>query len=381
MEETLNIAEPNIEKSQIKPNILLVDDRPENLVALERLLENLPVNLFKANSGNEALRLTLHHDFALALLDIQMPEMDGYELAGYLREEEKTQHMPFIFISAIYTDSINVFEGYEKGAFSYITKPFEPEVLINKVKFFIEKHQQEIALKENTTQLQAINEELKSFTYSVSHDLRAPLRAIDGFCKVLDKKAANQLEDSQRRYLNLIIQNVSRMQQLIEDLLSFSRTSRQEKNIVEIDTRQLINEVLEEESMAWPNIDLDFRLGETPEIVADRVLMKQVFKNLVGNAIKYSSKEDKVIVEIKGYTDGDQITYYVKDNGVGFDEEYANKLFMIFQRLHNDEDFEGTGLGLAIVKRIITKHDGRVWAESQEGQGATFYFSLPQRKS
>ena len=131
-DEDLVIAGRNLDK----PNILMVDDRPENLVALGRLLGDLPVNLFKATSGNEALRLTLHHDFALALLDIQMPQMDGYELAEFLRQEEKTQHMPFIFISAIYTDSINVFQGYEKGAFSYITKPFEPEVLINKVKYF-----------------------------------------------------------------------------------------------------------------------------------------------------------------------------------------------------------------------------------------------------
>ena len=129
-----------------KPKILIVDDRPENLVALERVLKDLNVELIKATSGNEALKATLYHEFVLALLDIQMPEMDGYELAGILREEEKTSHLPFIFISAVYTDNLNVFKGYEKGAFSFITKPFQPEILVNKVKFFIEKHQQEMEL-------------------------------------------------------------------------------------------------------------------------------------------------------------------------------------------------------------------------------------------
>ncbi|HEX9825519.1 MAG TPA: response regulator, partial [Flavobacteriaceae bacterium] len=128
-----------------KPKILIVDDKPENLVALRIVLKDLDIELVEATSGNEALKATLHHNFALALLDIQMPEMDGYELAGILREEEKTMHLPIIFISAVYTDNLNVFKGYEKGAFSFITKPFQPEILINKVKFFIDRHQQELA--------------------------------------------------------------------------------------------------------------------------------------------------------------------------------------------------------------------------------------------
>src|SRR3977135_3932720 len=159
----------------IKSKILIVDDKPENLVALRRVLKDLDIELVQATSGNDALKATLRNDFALALLDIQMPEMDGYELAGILREEEKTAHLPVIFISAVYTDNLNVFKGYERGAFSFITKPFQPEILINKVKFFIEKHQQEIALsglnkelENKNRELVFINEELESFSYSVS---------------------------------------------------------------------------------------------------------------------------------------------------------------------------------------------------------------------
>src|ERR1035437_3675929 len=150
-----------------KPKILIVDDKPENLFALRTTLKSLDIELIEATSGNEALKATLHHDFALALLDIQMPEMDGYELAGILREEEKTAHLPFIFISAVYTDNLNIFKGYEKGAFSFIAKPFQPEVLINKVKFFIDEHQEVIALFQLNEELERKVKQISDYKYAL----------------------------------------------------------------------------------------------------------------------------------------------------------------------------------------------------------------------
>ncbi len=364
-----------------RPKILMVDDKPENLVALERILRDMPVRLFRATSGNEALRLTLHHDFALALLDIQMPEMDGYELAGILREEEKTVHIPFIFISAIFTDSINVFQGYEKGAFSYITKPFEPEVLIAKVQFFVDKYHQERALKMKTEQLQMMNEELESFSYSVSHDLRAPLRAIAGFSKVLQTKASDQLDPSHARYLGMIVENVDKMSGLIDDLLDFSRMSRIEKVYTIIDTADLVKTIYAELQQSMDTKGVEFSVGEMPAIRADRAMISHVLSNLISNAIKYSSTREKRLIEISAYDRENETIIQVKDNGVGFDSNYSNKLFKIFQRLHNEDEFEGTGVGLAIVKRIINRHNGKVWAESTLDQGAIFSISLPRYES
>jgi two-component system sensor histidine kinase/response regulator len=367
-----------------KPKILIVDDKPENLVALRTVLKDLDVELVEATSGNEALIATLRHDFVLALLDIQMPEMDGYELAGILREEEKTAHLPFIFISAVYTDNLNVFKGYEKGAFSFITKPFQPEILINTIKFFIDKHQQEIALsglnkdlKNKYKELELINKELESFSYSVSHDLRAPLRSINGFSEILKNNYNDTLDDEGKRILNKIIGNALKMNILIDSLLNFSRLGRKELTKVSIDINMLVAKAIEELKTEQLNKNLSWNIRELLPVDGDMELVKQVFLNLISNAIKYSSKKDKPEVEIGCELNHQEVTYYVKDNGAGFNMDYKDKLFGVFQRFHNTNEFEGVGIGLAIVQRIVVRHGGCVWAEAEVDKGATFHFSLP----
>ena len=358
-----------------KTKILIVDDRPENLVALRKVLKDLDIELVEAKSGNEALKATLRHDFALALLDIQMPEMDGYELAGILREEEKTAQLPFIFISAVYTDNLNVFKGYEKGAFSFITKPFQPEILVNKVKFFIEKHQQEVAFFELNEELKNTNKELEAFSYSVSHDLRAPLRALNGYAEMLKEEYAIKLDDEGKRLIENINYNARMMGTLIDELLAFSRLGRKEVQKTEIDMNELTENVVLEISKSIKH-SAKIKIDKLHKIKADYGLMKQVMFNLISNAIKYSSKKEKSIVEIFSKEKNNKIIFSVKDNGAGFDMRYADKLFGVFQRLHSQEEFEGIGVGLAIVQRVIVKHNGRVWAEGSLNQGATFNFSL-----
>ena len=352
-----------------RPKILIVDDKRENLVALQTVLRDLPVEIITAQSGNEALKYTLYHDFALALLDIQMPGMDGYELAGILRQDERTVYLPFIFISAVYTDNMNVFKGYEQGAFSFITKPFQPEILINKVKFFIDKHQQELALYN-------LNRELEAFTYSVSHDLRAPLRAISGFSQILKEEITDNLNADARDALDEIIINIKKMGQLIDDLLEFSRLGKQHVSTTLVDMNNLFDTVVNDiTKLSTQKAKLIIK--PLQPVQGDRAMLKQVAYNLVSNALKYSANKEKPVIEIGCKDEENAVTYYVKDNGAGFNMNYYDKLFKVFQRLHGFSEFEGTGVGLAIVQRIISKHNGEVWAEGKENEGAVFYFSLP----
>ncbi|RHX79264.1 sensor histidine kinase [Leptospira yasudae] len=367
-----------------RPKILIVDDKPENLVALETVLKDLDVDLIKAFSGNDALKETLHHEFALALLDIQMPEMDGYELASILREESKTARLPFIFISAVYTDNFNVFKGYEKGAFSFITKPFQPEMLINKVKFFVDKHVQEIelhelneSLRKKNLELEYSNRELDAFCYSVSHDLKAPLRAISGYTNILKEDYREKLDGEGEKILDVVIDNSAKMSKLIDSLLLLSRLGKKDMRKTPIVMNDLLRIVLKDFQEEMKNEKLRIETSDLPPAMGDPELLKQVLINLISNAIKYSSKRTDPRVEIGSVPNENECVYYVKDNGAGFNMQYASKLFGVFQRLHENEEFEGIGIGLAIVQRVILRHGGRVWAEGKTNEGAAFYFALP----
>src|ERR1041385_2040749 len=223
------------------------------------------------------------------------------------------------------------------------------------------------------------NAELESFSYSVSHDLRAPLRAIHGFARILVEDHKAQLDPEAQRLLGVIDQNTRRMGQLIDDLLSFSRLGRQEISASRVNMEELARSVAEEVRRADPERahPPDIRIAALPAAQGDRALLRQVMSNLLQNAAKFTRGRTQPVIEVGTQPDGEQNAYFVKDNGAGFDPRYMDKLFGVFQRLHPVEEFEGTGVGLAIVKRIVQRHGGRVWAEGQVDAGATFYFTLP----
>lgn len=231
---------------------------------------------------------------------------------------------------------------------------------------------------ERTAELEETNKELASFSYSVAHDLRAPLRAIDGFAHVIEEDYGKNLDDEGRRLLGIVRSRTARMGQLIDDLLAFSRLGRTPINAGLVNVGQLVAEVLAE--LVDPASDTDVAVGAMPDVFADRALLRQVWTNLIANALKYSSSTPMARVEIGAKDAPEEVVYWVKDNGVGFDMRYVDKLFGVFQRLHTEAEFAGTGLGLAIVRRIVTRHGGQVWAESKVNQGASFYFSLPKRR-
>jgi signal transduction histidine kinase len=224
-------------------------------------------------------------------------------------------------------------------------------------------------------------EELEAFSYSVSHDLRAPLRAIDGFSRILEEDHSAALDEGGRRVVAVIRRNTQRMGQLIDDLLRFSRLARQELRTSMVQMRPMIEAVVEDLHAAEPSRSIQVRIGDLPPASCDHDLVRQVWTNLLSNAAKYTRARPVAVIEIDGDVADDEVRYTVRDNGTGFDSKYASKLFQVFQRLHSAAEFEGTGVGLALVQRIVARHGGRVWAEGRPDQGATFGFALPRGRT
>jgi PAS domain S-box-containing protein len=300
---------------------------------------------------------------------------DGFVQDYALEIQHKDGHLtPVLYNASVYRDET----GQGVGVFAAARDITERKRAEEEVRTLNAELEQRVV--QRTAQLEAVNKELEAFSYSVSHDLRAPLRAIDGFSRVILEDYIDELNDEGKRVLNIIRNNTQKMGQLIDDLLLFSRLGRQEISPSDISMTELAKGVFEEIKSPADERNLQFNMKTLPLAQGDRSMMKQVFANLLSNAIKFTRSRKMATIEIGGINDGAENIYYVKDNGVGFDMQYVNKLFGVFQRLHSAEEFEGTGVGLAIVQRIIHRHGGRVWAEGRVNEGATFYFSLPAKK-
>jgi light-regulated signal transduction histidine kinase (bacteriophytochrome) len=383
--------------TQEKPvNILLVDDKTENLLALESILEAPGYSLVRALSGEQALLALLARDYAAIVLDVQMPGMTGIELAQIIRGRKKTQHIPILFLTAHSEES--AIAGYQAGAVDFLTKPLQPAVLRSKVAVFAELFRKTSALKaeveerrqaeerigqlnrelsERVDELAAANAELESFSYTVSHDLRAPLRQVSGFIALLKDGLAARQNEQDTEYMELIESAVNRMGRLIDDLLRFSRFGRIELNRTTVNLTPLVEQVRETLAPATAGREVRWKIDTLPDVEGDSAMLRQVFANLLDNALKFTRTQRCAEIEVGAHTESDEYVFYVRDNGVGFDERHATKLFGVFERLHTGAEFEGTGIGLASVRRIIQRHNGRSWAESMPGKGTVVYFSLP----
>jgi len=232
-------------------------------------------------------------------------------------------------------------------------------------------------IRERTFQLEAANKELEAFTYSVSHDLRVPLRAIGGYTRILTEEYQELLDAEGKRVCSVIAEGAQKMSDLIDDLLAFSRLGRSAINPRKLDMEALANAVFQDLTTAKSRKHIDFRVDAAPSVMGDLSLLRQVWVNLISNAIKFSSKQKRAVIRVHGEKTESEVVYSVQDNGAGFDMQYTHKLFGVFQRLHSAKEFEGNGVGLALVQRVVLRHGGRVWAEGETGKGATFYFSLP----
>ena len=238
----------------------------------------------------------------------------------------------------------------------------------------------EAALQKRTDELEQANRELEAFSYSVSHDLRAPLRIIDGYTEIMVNDYSDKLDEEGNRIFGIIRENTAKMGQLIDDLLNLSRLGRKELVIQPVNMKQMVESIASEQANSKSK-QIKMEIGELDDAECDNNLLRQVWVNLISNAIKYSRSKEKPVIRINSHSTAQEIIYSIKDNGAGFNMKYADKLFGVFQRLHKMTEYEGTGVGLALVHRIITRHGGRVWAKAEVNKGATFYFSLPVQKA
>jgi two-component system, sensor histidine kinase and response regulator len=383
-------------------NILLVDDQPANLIALEAMLQGLGQNLIKAESGREALKWLLDYDFAVILLDVKMPEMDGFETAALIRQRDKSRHTPILFLTAADNTNTQAVRGYAVGAVDYLVKPVVPEFVRSKVAVFVElakknellRRQAELlaqseqaalglaeARAELVRDLEHKNRELESFSYAVSHDLRAPLRRIDSFSRAVLETQGDRLDEAGQLFLTRVREASQQMSQLIDDVLYLSRVTRAELRDQEVDLSSLADLALARLQEADPARQVETKVRPAVIVTGDGQLLRIALENLLQNAWKFTAKELKPRIEFGVTQVAGEPTYFVRDNGAGFDMTYADRLFGPFQRLHSQDEFPGSGIGLATVQRIIHRHGGRVWAEGLVGQGATFQFTLGRARS
>lgn len=518
----MNSADEQIE-------ILIVDDSPDKLLSLEAALSDLEQRVVKAESGSEALRLILKREFAVILLDINMPGMDGFETASLIRQRKSSAHTPIIFVTSFSTADVEVYRGYALGAVDYLFTPVTPEVLRSKVSVFVElakknreiqRQQEELRraeedrlqrkldetsarlewearrnhffrlsiellaianyegvftqtnptwqktlgyaenelhghvlhefihpedaaaaretitnilkadtplyfenrfrakdgsyrwlgwtiapfaaegllyifardmterrereneirrlnadLEQRTLSLQLLNQELESFSYSLAHDLRTPLRSITAYSEMIVAGEAGELSSEAVKMVRTIQRNSGRMTQLMDDFLAFFRVARKD-----VKQEKIAMTSIAREAIATVQVDakrqIDFKVSTLPAAKGDPAMVLQVFVNLVSNAVKFTALREKAEIEIGVLPARTPTVYYVKDNGVGFNMKYYSRLFGVFERLHRREEFDGTGIGLAIVQKIVQRHGGTVWAEAVVDKGATFYFTL-----
>lgn len=399
--------------------ILIVDDIRANIIALKKTLELHNIDVDTAESGEEALKKILKIDYSLVIMDVQMPGLDGFEVVKILSGNKKTKDIPVIFLSAINIEKKYIFKGYETGAVDYITKPVDSDLLILKVKTFIKIYDQqnelkvtkdllskeiairteaqdnlEIKIAERTKELVLKNEELEfknhelqQFSWVVSHDLNEPIRKIQIFIGILKDL---YLKDNPKAtsYIDRTMKSAERMQTLISDLLAYSRLSS--KVVFEkTDLNFVLQEVLSDFDYQIEKKNAIVTITDLPAIDSIPSQLRQVFQNLIGNALKFSVSEGapqikitSELIKTKDFDsetdeDGKYCRIIISDNGIGFDEIYLDRIFVIFQSLNDRSVYEGTGIGLAISKKIMEKHNGLITAKSKLGKGASFILILP----
>lgn len=389
--------------------ILIVDDKPENLFSLKTLLQLNLYDVDTASSGEEALKKILRTEYELIILDVQMPGMDGYEVAEIITGYSKSKDIPIIFLSAVNIDKRFIAKGYTSGGVDYVTKPFDPDLLLLKIKTFSRLYRQTkelndiknnleqkveertAELKQANNNLEASNAELQQYAFIASHDLQEPLRKIITFTRIIEERFLRSIPEAQE-YMDKIISSSVRMRTLINDLLNYSRISV-EPEFIFTNLTNLVNQALADLEVSILEKKANVQITNLPVIEVVPEQITQVFQNIISNALKFSKKDVEPVITIsadlvqkksidsKPAINGNYCRITITDNGIGFDEMYLEKIFSMFQRLHGKSEYKGTGIGLSITKKIIENHNGIITAKSREDEGSSFIIVLPVKQT
>ncbi|HAC63524.1 MAG TPA: hybrid sensor histidine kinase/response regulator [Cyanothece sp. UBA12306] len=356
-------------------DILIVDDIPENLQLLFTILTEQGYEVRRVLNGKQALNVVRTEPPDLILLDVKMPELDGYQVCQQLKAEQKTRDIPVIFLSAL-NDSFDKVKAFKVGGIDYISKPFQLEEVIIRVESQLDLLKMHREIEQKNAELVSLNQDLNAFSYRISHDLKNHINLINNYTYLLIEKYAKQLDQKGKQYLNTIEEEGLRMQEIIEDLLRLAESQYIQITFDPINLSLIAQEIITKLQEQNPQQKREFIV--TPDVysLGDPGLIKIALENLLENAYKYTAKTPEPRIEFGKVEKNKQDVYFVRDNGVGFDPEKADQLFTPFHRLHSEEEFTGTGIGLATVHRIIQRHGGQIWYEAAVNQGATFYFTL-----
>lgn len=354
--------------------ILLVDDRAENRLALEAMLETPDRRFLHAASGNEALKLALKTEgIGLVLLDVQMPDMDGYEVAQLLRTNEKTRHLSVIFVTAINKEQQYVLRGYEEGAVDYLSKPLDTAVTRAKVAVFQTLYFYQARLRETAGQLEQINKQLERFVFIVAHDLKSPLSGIITLLSVLESEPAVAESPHAREYVKLLGGAAEHLSEMITSILDYSRKSVGQQAEETVDVQELVRQIAH---LLFPpaHIRIDIA-GTLPTLHTKKLKLQQVFQNLLSNAVKYNDKPEGRITVGVNDRGGEYWEFFVQDNGPGIADVDQARIFRLFETADNaTRGDSSTGVGLNLLKVLVEEQGGRIWVESKRGEGSVFFF-------